>query len=155
MLSILHAALDKMCRKYTQDCKQEKSMTIRTTSIFLALALSTFGLGCGGDTEATTPAESDAAPAVDRMAVARGNVKFTKTCATCHGPDAKGMPNLGKDLTVSAFFKEKTNEELVAFVNEGRIPMDGNAAMPPKGGFTELTDEEILNIIKYLRTIEQ
>lgn len=116
-------------------------------------------VGCGGEKEkAATPDASkveSSAPTGDRMAIAKGTVKFGKTCATCHGADAKGMLNLGSDLTISEFFRDSSNEELLAYVKVGR-PADGTtAAMPPKGGFPDLTDEDIMNIIKYLRTIQQ
>lgn len=116
-------------------------------------------VGCGGDKEeSSAPAASkveSSAPAGDRMAIAKGTVKFGKTCATCHGADAKGMPNLGKDLTVSEFFRDSTDQELLEFVKTGRPATETAAEMPPKGGFPDLTDEDILNVIKYVRTLEQ
>lgn len=38
----------------------------------------------------------------------------------CHGPNATGLPNLGKDLTTSEFVSDMTNLEFVTFVQVGR-----------------------------------
>ena len=91
--------------------------------------------------------------------VEAGRTLFGQTCFACHGPDAKGLPNLGKDLTTSAFVAEHSDEELLAYVNEGRPANDPanttGIAMPPKGGFEFLTDEDILKIIAFVRSIHQ
>lgn len=136
-------------------------MKIKIIGATAFVAASVLLVGCGGDKEeASTPAANAnkvqaTAPSGDRMAIAKGTVKFAKTCATCHNADAKGMPNLGKDLTISEFFRDSTNEELVEFVKVGRPATETTVAMPPKGGFTDLTDEDILNVIKYVRTLQQ
>jgi mono/diheme cytochrome c family protein len=84
---------------------------------------------------------------------------FQGTCAACHGPDAKGLPTLGKDLTTSEFAKEKTDQELLAFIKVGRPVSDPlnttNVDMPPKGGNPALSDQDLLNIIAYVRTLEE
>ena len=88
-------------------------------------------------------------------AARRGAPKFKLICAKCHGPDGKGMPALGKDLTISEFVKSRTDEELLAFVLIGRKPMGGSAEMPPRGGEPTLSDGQIRDIIAYVRTIEE
>lgn len=91
--------------------------------------------------------------------IAQGKTIYNQTCFACHGPDAKGVSNLGKDLTTSEFFAEKTDEELLAYVLEGRSVDDPlnttGIAMPPKGGFDFLTDTDILAAIAYLRTLQE
>jgi mono/diheme cytochrome c family protein len=81
---------------------------------------------------------------------------YQQTCANCHGPDGKGLPNLGKDLTTSEFVQSQSNQAVLAFVKQGRLPNDpGNTTgvpMPPKGGNPALTDEQILEIITFIRT---
>ena len=90
--------------------------------------------------------------------VANGQAKFATTCVTCHGPDAKGMPNLGKDLTISEFIKSKTDAEMVAFLQAGRPASDPlntvGVDMPPRGGNPALTDEDLLDITAYVRSIQ-
>jgi disulfide bond formation protein DsbB len=106
------------------------------------------------------PAEVDPTeePAPEGDAVV-GETLFQNTCAACHGSDAKGLPGLGKDLTTSEFVKGLSDAELVAFITEGR-PVDDPAntrgvAMPPKGGNPDLTDEDLFDIVAYIRTLEE
>jgi disulfide bond formation protein DsbB len=91
--------------------------------------------------------------------VAAGKTKYESTCITCHGPDAKGLPNLGKDLTASEFAKGLSDDDLVVFVTKGRDPSDPanttGVAMPPKGGNPALTDQDLFDIIAYVRTLEK
>ena len=81
---------------------------------------------------------------------------YQQTCTNCHGPDGKGLPNLGKDLTTSEFVQSQSDQAVLAFVKQGRLPNDpGNTTgvpMPPKGGNPALTDEQILEIIAFIRT---
>ena len=90
---------------------------------------------------------------------AEGKTLFSQTCSTCHGIDAKGLPHLGKDLTTSSFVKEKTDKELVTFIEQGRQSGDPlnttGVAMPPKGGNPALTDQQIIDVISYVREIHQ
>jgi disulfide bond formation protein DsbB len=116
-------------------------------TVVMALLL----VACGGSDE---PADEPAAAAGDATA---GEPLFQGTCSACHGPDAKGLPALGKDLTASEFFQGNSDEELLAFVKVGRDANDPanttGVAMLPKGGNPALSDEDILNIIAYVRTL--
>jgi disulfide bond formation protein DsbB len=109
---------------------------------------------CGSSTPAPTPTPTE--PQGDPVA---GKTSFGSTCASCHGQDAKGMPGLGKDLTVSEFVASNTNAELVAFIKTGRPANDPlntvGVDMPPKGGNPALNDQDILNIVAYVRSIHQ
>ena len=84
---------------------------------------------------------------------------YRQNCAVCHGKDARGMPNLGKDLTTSSFLQDKGDQELLAFIEQGRPANDPanttGIPMPAKGGNTALTDEQILGIIAYLRGLAE
>jgi disulfide bond formation protein DsbB len=105
-----------------------------------------------GGTTATQP------PQAGNVDVNVGKQKFT-SCAACHGPDAKGLPGLGKDLTTSAFVKSQSDEQLVAFIKVGRPASDPanttGVDMPPKGGDPTLTDDHIRSIVAYIRTLQQ
>ena len=107
-------------------------------------------------TAAEAPAD-DAAPAAASVDAAHGKELFV-TCAACHGPDAKGLPNLGKDITASAFVKDKTDDELVAFLKVGRDAGDPlnttGVAMPPKGGNPVLVDADLLDLVAYMRELQ-
>jgi disulfide bond formation protein DsbB len=88
-----------------------------------------------------------------------GKTYFDQTCAACHGMDAKGLPKLGKNLITSQFVAEKTDEGLLDFVKQGRLPTDPlnttGVAMPPKGGNPALTDQQLLDVISYIRQLHK
>jgi disulfide bond formation protein DsbB len=88
-----------------------------------------------------------------------GEQLFAGTCAACHGPTGEGISGLGKDLTASEFVIGKADQELLDFVKVGRDPSDPlnttGIGMPPKGGNPALDDEDLQNIISYLRTIQK
>ncbi|MCZ6728057.1 MAG: cytochrome c, partial [Acidobacteria bacterium] len=88
-----------------------------------------------------------------------GEALFKVTCPACHGQEAKGVPGLGKDMTTSEFIKERSNEELVEFIKQGRTADDPlnttGVAMPPKGLNVALSDDEILAIVEYIRTLSE
>ena len=89
--------------------------------------------------------------------VENGKVKFAGTCVSCHGPDAKGVPGLGKDLTTSEFLIDLSDPEAALFLTKGRPandPLNTNKVdMPPKGGNPALTDQDLVDIVAYIRTL--
>ena len=89
--------------------------------------------------------------------IASGTGLFARTCAACHGPDAKGLKNLGKDLTTSEFVLKSDDDTLLNFISKGLNPGEpGNTtgvAMPPKGGNPALTEDDLLDVIAFLRTL--
>lgn len=106
------------------------------------------------------PSSSTAAPAPSAATLsgdpAKGKELFAGTCASCHGPDAKGIPGLGKDLTTSAFVRQQTDAQLLEFIKKGRPATDPanttGVDMPPKGGNPALTDQDLADIIAFIRT---
>jgi mono/diheme cytochrome c family protein len=88
--------------------------------------------------------------------VAQGHSYFGATCSGCHGSDAQGIAGLGKDLVNSEFVSSMDDDELHHFIITGRSAFDpANATgidMPARGGNPALTDENIYQIIAYLRT---
>jgi len=125
---------------------------------FLALFLVACGGGDdGGSDAAEEPAEETAA--IPEGDAAAGETMFQSTCSACHGPDAKGLPNLGKDMTTSEFISGSSDAELLAFIKVGRSVSDPanttNVDMPPKGGNPALSDEDLADIIAFMRTLEE
>jgi disulfide bond formation protein DsbB len=96
--------------------------------------------------------------AYDTALVEQGGTLFA-TCAACHGPDARGLPNLGKDLVTSEFVGGLSDDDLLTFVKTGRPMWDpANTTglyRPPNGGNPALTDEQLLSIIAYIRSLRQ
>ncbi|MBO6514253.1 MAG: c-type cytochrome [Phycisphaerales bacterium] len=110
--------------------------------------------GCGGEDESAAASTTPKKPSVNAMAV-KGALVYKKTCASCHGADAKGMANNGPDLTASEFIRDSSEEELLTYVQVGR-EVPGGVPMPPRGGFTEemLPDEDIKKVIVYLKNMK-
>jgi disulfide bond formation protein DsbB len=88
----------------------------------------------------------------------QGQTKFVGTCSSCHGPEARGLPGLGKDLHNNAFVKSQTDAQLLAFIQKGRPASDPanttKVDMPPRGGNPALKDSDINDIIAYIRTLQ-
>jgi disulfide bond formation protein DsbB len=135
----------------------------------LFLVFTVFLTACGGDEEPTasatepanTPAAQAAAPA---QTAPHGNAEegkqlFLTTCSACHGPEGKGVQGLGKDMTHSEFIAQLSDEELLAFIKVGRPVGDPlnttGVMMPPKGGNPALTDEQLIDVIAFIRSIHE
>jgi disulfide bond formation protein DsbB len=105
-----------------------------------------------GQTNPANTSSSDYDPAL----IGRGQQQFM-LCAACHGPDGRGLPNLGKDLVASDFVHSLSDEDLLTFVKTGRPIWDPlnttGIDMPPKGGNPAMTDEDILAVIAYVRSL--
>ena len=88
-----------------------------------------------------------------------GEALFKVTCPACHGLDAKGVPGLGKDMTTSEFIKGLSDPELAEFIKRGRTVDDPlnttGVPMPPKGLNMALSDDDILAIVKYMRSLSE
>ena len=104
------------------------------------------GCGGGGGSEATGDS-----------GVKQGKVIYDRLCATCHGSDANGLPRLGKGLRNNEFTKSQSDAELVEFLKIGRTathPLNTTGVdMPPKGGDPTITDEDLQNVVAFLRTL--
>ncbi|MCS7041030.1 MAG: cytochrome c, partial [Caldilineales bacterium] len=100
-----------------------------------------------------------AVPATGKGDPIKGEQLFVVTCAACHGPKGEGVQGLGKDMTTSPFIASQTDEQLLEFIKKGRDTSDPanttGVAMPPKGGNPALTDEQLLDIIAYMRTLQK
>lgn len=124
---------------------------------------------CGGRKEEPTPApvaaanqpvaqaaELPAAPAGDAE---KGKQLFTASCSACHGPNGEGVQGLGKDMQHSEFIAGLSDEELLAFIKTGRSISDPlnttGVDMPPKGGNPALNDEQLMDIIAFMRSIHE
>jgi disulfide bond formation protein DsbB len=105
--------------------------------------------------EPTTPPPTEA-PKGDAAA---GEELFVQSCSSCHGADAKGIPSVGKDLTSGDFIPNMSDDQFVTFIKTGRPSGDPDNTtgidMPPKGGNPALSDEDILDIIAYIRSIHE
>jgi len=120
-------------------------------TLVLLLALTVSLTACGGNSEPALAQASNGNPA-------KGQENFT-ACSACHGPTGEGVPGLGKDMTKSKFIAGKTDDELVAFIKTGRPASDSlnttGVDMPPKGGNPALSEEDLYDIVAYIRTLQK
>lgn len=117
-----------------------------STALFLILALSLAACG-GGTSQAAAPS---AAPAADAVA---GEKIFASACASCHGLKGQGVAGLSQDMTQSQLTATKTDQELLEFIQAGGVPGEP-PVMLPKGGLPSLTDQNLADIVAYLRTLQ-
>jgi disulfide bond formation protein DsbB len=103
------------------------------------------------------PGASPEAPVA--VAAPDGAALYKVTCPACHGQEAQGVQGLGKDMTTSEFVAGLSDEELVAFIIEGRAaddPMNTTGvAMPPRGMNVALSDDDVMAIVKFIRSLSQ
>ena len=87
-----------------------------------------------------------------------GRELFGMTCITCHGPDGGGIPKLGANLRASKFVAARTDDQLIDFIKHGRQPGEPNSVlgltMPPKGGNPALSDDNLHDIIAFIRALQ-
>ena len=78
-------------------------------------------------------------------------------CYTCHGPEAKGVPQLGSDLTDDEWTQtDGTYPGLVERVTDGVTAENSSSGipMPPKGG-ARLSDEQVQAVAAYVWTLSR
>jgi mono/diheme cytochrome c family protein len=97
---------------------------------------------------------------------AKGKADFEMDCASCHGTSGKGDGPVGKALTppprdfTKGVFKYDTDgdgktgtdADLHNIIKNGAMKYGGN---PMMAGWPQLSDEQIDNIIAYVRTLKQ
>jgi mono/diheme cytochrome c family protein len=114
---------------------------VAVTLMSLALMLA----ACGGD------------EGLDPEAVERGAFVYEGTCQICHGPDGIGVEGLGKPWVNSDFIDGLDDDEMLAFLIEGRAadhPENTTGiAMMPRGGNSLLTDDDLRDVIAYMRSL--
>ncbi|HBS29548.1 MAG TPA: hypothetical protein DEB06_08890 [Phycisphaerales bacterium] len=114
----------------------------------------------------TAPSESQKASALAAAGgdaelaqyIASGDTLFHSTCIACHGKGGVGIPGNGKALASNEFIRSLDDDALLEFITKGRGPSDPKNTtgiqMPPKGGNPALSEDDILDIISYLRTLQ-
>lgn len=143
-------------------------VSIKRIMLLPVVVLLFFVLSCGGQkgeqqgTKSQSQMQQESATA--QQAALKGDPKkgenlYLQNCSACHGPDAKGIKGIGKDLVNSQFAINLSDQELLEYIKKGRgvdDPLNTTGiAMPPKGGNPALTDQQIMDIIAYIRTLEK
>lgn len=90
--------------------------------------------------------------------IASGTKLYATTCIACHGAGGVGMKGNGKALVNNEFVQGLNDDDLLAFIKKGRDPGDPKnttgVGMPAKGGNPALSEDDLLDIISYLRTLQ-
>lgn len=82
-----------------------------------------------------------------------GKILYEHNCAVCHGVDGEGaMPGV-KDLVANSGWMSKTDAELTSVIVSGVQGADSPVPMPPRAGNPDLTNEQIMSIVTYLRNL--
>ncbi len=118
-----------------------------STALLLILALSLAACG-GGALKAAAPSTARAGDPV------AGEKIFAGACTTCHGSKGEGVQGLSEAMTQSQLIAGKTDQELVEFLKVGGVP-GKPPVMPPKGGVPSLTDQNLADIVAYIRTLQK
>jgi mono/diheme cytochrome c family protein len=126
---------------------------VRVLSVLvLAVAVALVAAGCGSDSVIVT---RNAAPGTP---TAHGQQLAGQSCSACHGQSFEGVKNLGPALADNSFIRDHTEDELIDFIKDGRTKdaqdNETGLAMPPYGGNPRLTDEDLADIVLFLRTMQ-
>ena len=101
---------------------------------------------------------SGAAGALAAGDLAQGTRIWNTTCRSCHGVAGEGVAGQGRDIRSSEFIQSRDDLELVAYIKLGRTIRDPlnttGMAMPAKGGNPLLTDQDLVDVIAYVRNFQ-
>jgi len=86
----------------------------------------------------------------------QGKHMYDQNCLPCHGSDGVGAFAGISDLTQAEAFNAGMASDEVLFkylepIKQGVKSSSGGVSMPPKGGNPNLTDQDIREVLKYMR----
>lgn len=87
-------------------------------------------------------------------AIFRGGVVFANYCVTCHGINADGngrAARLYDPRPANLRLSDKNDQYMLLIIRAGGQALARSQFMPPWGG--ELTDEQMRDVVSYLRSI--
>ena len=78
---------------------------------------------------------------------ADGKATYDTSCAACHGQGVAGAPKLGD----AADWKDRSAQGMESLVEHAIKGYQGKAGyMPPKGGFANLSDDQVREAVTYM-----
>jgi mono/diheme cytochrome c family protein len=87
-----------------------------------------------------------------------GRSLYARSCASCHGREGLGMPEQGVPLVGSSFILTQRDPQLFSMVKVGRSASDRKTitgrAMPPRGGDHQLSEQDLADIVGFLRQLQ-
>lgn len=121
-------------------------------ALVLSVAMALIAVGCGSDSTEVTTTAAAGSP------VAHGQQLAGESCSACHGQNFEGVKGLGPALTDNGYIQDHTDDELIGFIKEGRTKdaqdNETGLAMPPYGGNPRLTDDDLADIVLFLRRLQ-
>ena len=81
----------------------------------------------------------------------KGQSVYGSTCVACHGAKGKGTIPGVPDFTKKKGVLTKTDHELFDNIKNGFQSPGSFMAMPPLGGNPDLTDQDVKDVIAYIR----
>ena len=96
------------------------------------------------------PDPVDVAPAAEQDVVM--SPLYNVHCSACHGPTGEGVEGLGVDLVASEFVAGSDADELVVFLQVGRMP-DAEASLTgrPMPSFAWMGDDELHDLAVFMQ----
>src|SRR5262249_37032726 len=84
-----------------------------------------------------------------------GQEWYVRSCSACHGVDGRGLSNLAPSLADSTLLNNRDGIGLLNFLTKAQPPVNPEVAYPHpyRGGYPELTDAQIQQIIVYLYSL--
>lgn len=121
-------------------------------ALVFAVVMALVATGCGGDSGEVTTTVVAGSP------VAHGQQLAGESCSGCHGQNFEGVTGLGPALADTGFIRDHTDDDLIDFIKEGRSMDDPDnetgIAMPPYGGNPRLNENDLVDIVLFLRTLQ-
>lgn len=84
--------------------------------------------------------------------VGRGQKIYDQTCVACHGADGRGALPGVPDFKSKSGPLAKDDALLLRHITDGFQSPGSMMAMPPKGGNSDLTKEDVINVLRYIRS---
>ena len=101
-----------------------------------------------------TPVEGSAAASFDHLAPGdpmKGKEIYSQTCVACHGANGKGTIPGVPDLTAADGRLNNPDYVLLLNIVKGYQSEGSLMAMPPKGGNPDLTEQDMADVLAYMR----
>ena len=122
----------------------------------VGMALVAFGLILAAP---AVQAQEDLPEGVTDEMIANGKTVFggAGICMVCHGPEGKGVANLGSDLADDEWLHSDGSYEGILATIEAGVTADNSSTgsvMPPKGG-SSISDEQVKAVSAYVWSLSR
>jgi mono/diheme cytochrome c family protein len=132
---------------------------MRVTSILTA-SVTACGILATNPSHLPAQAAQDSLPAgvtAQMISQGAGLFKGAGLCVACHGPDGKGVPNLGANLTDAEWLHSNGSYEAILATIRTGVPADKSSTgsvMPPKGG-SSLNEAQLKAVAAYVWSLSR